>query len=82
MLCWAASEVFLPRPLRGLARSYRYCAGFGPMYSVWEKLSCTACTGLIAGKPGSYRDCAWFEADAVGVGAGLPAMGCKAAPAI
>ena len=30
----------------------------------------------------SHRCFAWLEPDAVGVGAGLPAMGCTAAPAI
>ncbi|CAI3806179.1 hypothetical protein GLGCALEP_04121 [Pseudomonas sp. MM221] len=34
----------------------------------------------IAGKPGYHRYSAWLECDAVGVGAGLPAMGCAAAP--
>ncbi|MNS63261.1 hypothetical protein D3C72_963500 [compost metagenome] len=43
--------------------------GLSPMRSRWEQLSCTACTGLIAGKPGPYRYRAWLEPDAVEVGA-------------
>ncbi len=47
-----------------------------------RRLYCVVCPGPIAGKPGSHRNSADLKLFAVPVGAGLPAMGCEAAPAL